>query len=59
MATARTTVNFLMDRDLKYNMEKVCREMGLTLATAFTMFAVRVVRDRKIPFDIDGAPLSK
>jgi len=38
-----------MDADLKRNMEETCSKMGLTMADAFTMFAVKVVQDRCIP----------
>ena len=47
---------FSMDADLKRNMEETCRKMGLTMADAFTMFAVKVVRDRRIPFEITAEP---
>lgn len=56
MATAQAMVNFRIDRDLKADMEQVCKEMGLTLTAAFTMFAARVTRDRKIPFEVEGDP---
>ena len=49
-----TVVSFFMDEDLKENMEKVCAEMGLSMADAFTMFAKRVTRDKCIPFEISA-----
>lgn len=49
-------VNFRMDADLKKNMESVCREMGLTMTTAFTMFAAKVSREKRIPFEINADP---
>jgi len=45
-----------MDADLKRNMEETCRKMGLTMADAFTMFAVKVVQDQRIPFEITAEP---
>ena len=50
MATA--TVSFRMDEDTKRNMEGVCKELGLTMTTAFTIYANKVVRERRIPFDV-------
>lgn len=49
---------FSMDADLKRNMEETCGKMGLTIADAFTMLAVKVVQDRRIPFEImaEAAP---
>lgn len=49
-------VNFRMDSDLKKSMEAVCKEMGLTMTTAFTMFATKVSRERRIPFEINADP---
>lgn len=49
-------VNFRMDEDLKKNMEKICDEMGLTLTTAFTIFAKTVIRERRIPFEVTADP---
>ena len=51
-----TMVNFRMDADLKKNMESVCKEMGLTMTTAFTMFAAKVSRERRIPFEVNADP---
>ena len=36
---AQTMVNFRMDEDLKKKMEKVCADMGMSMTTAFTIFA--------------------
>ena len=43
MANA-VNVNFRMDPDLKRSMEEVCAEMGLSMTTAFTIFAKKVSR---------------
>lgn len=51
-----TMVNFRMDADLKRSMESVCKDMGLTMTTAFTMFAVKVSREKRIPFDVNADP---
>jgi DNA-damage-inducible protein J len=47
-----TMVNFRMDSDLKSRMEKTCKDMGLTLSSAFTMFATKVTQEQRIPFEI-------
>lgn len=56
MAAQSVNVNFRMDYDLKKDLEQVCSEMGLTMTSAFTMFAKKVIRERKIPFEISGDP---
>jgi addiction module antitoxin, relB/dinJ family len=53
---AEEMLRFSMDADLKRNMEETCRKMGLTMADAFTMFAVKVVQDQRIPFEITAEP---
>ena len=45
-------VNFRMDKELKENMEQVCREMGLSMTTAFTIFATKVTKEKRIPFEV-------
>ncbi len=49
-------VNFRMDESLKKSMEKVCAEMGMTMTTAFTVFATKVSREKRIPFEINADP---
>ena len=49
---AQTMVNFRMDEDLKKSMEQTCKEMGLSMTTAFTMFASKVSKEKRIPFEI-------
>lgn len=53
---AMTMVNFRMDSDLKQEMESVCKEMGLSMTTAFTIFARKVSREKRIPFEIAVDP---
>ena len=48
---ASTMVNFRLDNDVKTNMEKACKEMGLSMTAAFTIFATKVARERRIPFE--------
>jgi DNA-damage-inducible protein J len=51
-----TMVNFRMDVNLKREMESVCREMGLTMTSAINMFAAKVTRERRIPFEVTADP---
>lgn len=47
-----TLVNFRLDQDTKRSMEGVCRDLGMSMTTAFTLFAKKVDRERRIPFDV-------
>ena len=51
---AQTMVNFRMDEDLKKSMEQVCKDMGMSMTTAFTIFATKVSREKRIPFEISA-----
>lgn len=53
---AQTMVNFRMDEELKKSMEQTCAEMGLSMTTAFTIFAKKVSREKRIPFEISADP---
>jgi len=53
---AQTMVNFRMDEDVKRKMEQACKEMGMSMTTAFTIFAVKVGREQKIPFEVAADP---
>lgn len=52
-------VNFRMDEDLKRAMEQACADMGLSMTAAFTIFAIKVSRERRIPFEISAAPVKE
>ena len=49
-------VNFKLDTDVKKDMEDVCRELGLSMSAAFTMFAKKVSREKRIPFEVSIDP---
>ena len=53
---AQVLVNFRIDEDVKRDMEQACREMGLSMSTAFTVFAKKVGREKRIPFEIAVEP---
>ena len=53
---AQTMVNFRMDEDLKQKMEKACADMGMSMTTAFTIFAKTVTREKRIPFEVTADP---
>ena len=49
---AQTSVSIRMDADLKRAFDEFCTEIGMTMTTAFCVFAKTAVRERKIPFEI-------
>ena len=53
---AQSMVTFQMDEALKAKMETVCSDMGITPSAAYTIFATKVVREHRIPFEISADP---
>ena len=53
---AQTMVNIRMDEALKKSMEQTCKELGMSMTTAFTIFAKKVTRERRIPFEVSVDP---
>jgi addiction module RelB/DinJ family antitoxin len=43
-----------IDDGLKKQFDRLCNEFGMTTTTAITVFAKTVVRERKIPFEIEA-----
>ncbi len=52
----RSQCEFSDGPDLKRSMEEVCAEMGLSMTTAFTIFAKKVSREHRIPFEVSADP---
>ena len=53
---AQAMINFRIDEKIKKEMEKICREMGMSMTTAFTIFATKVTKEKRIPFEITVDP---
>ena len=49
-------VNFRLDEDVKRSMEQTCSEPGLSMSAAFTIFAKKVSREKRIPFEVSLDP---
>lgn len=49
---AQTNVNIRMDEQLKKDFDKFCEDIGMTMTTAICVFAKKVVREQRIPFEI-------
>ena len=47
------TISLRIDKDTRKKMNKVCDELGLSLSTAFNMYAKVIARDKRIPLSLD------
>ena len=56
---AQTLVNIRMDEELKRNMEQICQELGMNMTTAITIFAKKMTREKRIPFEVSVDPFYK
>ena len=52
----QTNINIRMDEELKRNFEHVCDELGMNMSTAMTIFAKKMTRERRIPFEVSYDP---
>lgn len=49
---AQTTFTIRMDEDVKREFNTLCENIGLTMTTAFCVFAKKAVSEQRIPFDL-------
>ena len=52
----KININFRLEKDLKDELDILCSEIGMTVTTAFTIFAKKFVRERRLPFVVDADP---
>ena len=50
---ASTNINIRMDAELKQQFEEFCEDVGMSMTTAFNIFAKKVVRENRIPFEVN------
>ena len=48
----QVNVNIRMDKATKVAFDKFCSEIGLSVSSAFYIFAKTVVREQRIPFEL-------
>lgn len=53
---SQVLVNIRMDEELKKSMEQTCNELGINVTTAFTIFAKKMTREKRIPFEVSVDP---
>ena len=52
----QVNVNIRMDRELKEAWEKVCHELGINITTAILIYAKKMTREHRIPFEVSYQP---
>ncbi len=50
------SINIRVKEIDKRNMEATCKELGISMSTAFVIFMKQMVREKSIPFTISADP---
>lgn len=53
---SQTLINIRMDEELKRSFDNVCNELGMNMTTAITIFAKKMVRENRVPFEVSIDP---
>lgn len=53
---SQTNINIRIDEELKKQFDKFCSDVGMTMTTAFCIFAKKAVKEQRIPFEISADP---
>ena len=53
---AQTLINIRIDEDVKKSMESICKDLGITMSAAFNIFARKMTREKRIPFEVSIDP---
>ena len=53
---AQTTVTFRMDEALKKDFDELCGQLGMSMSTAFIIYAKQMIRHGGVPFEIVADP---
>lgn len=48
----QTAITISLDNEVRTQFDALCRDFGMSMETAFNVFARAVVRSRRIPFEI-------
>ena len=52
----QSVINIKMDNNLKKDFDNICQELGLTMATAITMLAQKMIQEKRLPFEVNLDP---
>lgn len=52
----QSTISIRIDSQLKREFEEFCKNVGMNMTTAISIFATTVVKEQRIPFEISTDP---
>ncbi|MBQ8839306.1 MAG: type II toxin-antitoxin system RelB/DinJ family antitoxin [Bacteroidales bacterium] len=50
----QTAFTIRMDKEVKKRFDELCKDFGMSANTAFNIFARAVIRQERIPFDVES-----
>ncbi len=53
---AQSNINIRMDEEMKRDFDTVCGELGINMTVAITILAKKMIRERRIPFEVSIDP---
>ena len=53
---AQANVNIRMDEEVKRDFDRICNDLGFNMSVAINVFAKKVIREQRIPFEISIDP---
>jgi DNA-damage-inducible protein J len=56
---ATTTISVRMDTDIKRQLDEFCHDVGMSTSTAINLFAHTVVRQQRLPFEINSGEITR
>lgn len=54
MGTTKARLNLSIDAEVKENAALILNEIGLDYTTAINLYLRKIIRDRKIPFELEA-----
>ncbi|MBM0046241.1 type II toxin-antitoxin system RelB/DinJ family antitoxin [Anaerococcus sp. mt242] len=52
----QSQINVRVDSDTKKDAERICSEIGISLSSAINVYLKKIVRENKIPFELEADP---
>lgn len=52
----QSTISIRIDSQLKKDFEEFCKNVGMNMTTAISIFATTVLKEQRIPFEISADP---
>ena len=59
MAMRQTAFTIRMDSDVKKRFDELCKDFGMSANTAFNIFARAVIKQERIPFEVESENQAK